>query len=612
MLKIILIINDLIEKAKIKAYLNIANHTQNHYRFEISAEFNNSDKAVNYLYENKDIDILILENSALGTFSGIDLILLTEKKFPKLNFILICENGDKLHLAEHRINNLSAVLSKITTSDTFLNSLFMTAVKQQKLKESIEEERRKLNDYREIIDHTHDAIFLLDVDDENNIYYRRINKTNQQRTSLSSDQVIGKTPTEIYGEELGSKFLKKYLKCIKEKKRLKYREKISFKTGGIVAETSLYPIIENDKVSKIIGTSLDITEHYKTEQKLEYQKTHDKKTNLHNRDFFIDKLNNLNKNSELPLSIILLELDSYNIYKRLFGIQKANNLLSKIVELLNYSAGRDSFLARIGESRFAVILKNNRNKTVFNFEKLINKFEMLTIDSLEFDFSSKLFELEEKKDNIINYYDYINEKLDAINFENKSSSNSVFYNSLIIELKKSSSNDVQHSDNLAALIKKTADYFEIEDNQKIKLILLAELHDIGKIAVDSKILKKGKKLTREDWIKYLIYVEKSAAFAAEYHDLSSIYNLIYHHRENYNGSGYPDGLQGEEIPYLARLFRIINFYDMLSSNSFYPFLKDKYYFARLDDREISLELEKYKGLVFDPEITDKFIEMLKR
>jgi response regulator RpfG family c-di-GMP phosphodiesterase len=51
---------------------------------------------------------------------------------------------------------------------------------------------------------------------------------------------------------------------------------------------------------------------------------------------------------------------------------------------------------------------------------------------------------------------------------------------------------------------------------------------------------------------------------------------------------------------------------MLSSNSFYPFLKDKYYFARLDDREISLELEKYKGLVFDPEITDKFIEMLKR
>lgn len=611
MLKIVLIINDLIEKAKIKAYLNIANNTQNYYRFKISAEFNNSDNAVNYLYENKDIDIMILENSASGTFSGIDLILLAEEKFPKLNSILICEDGDELHLAENRINNLSAVLSKITTSDTFVNSLFMTAVKQQKLKENIEEEQRKLNDYREIIDHTHDAIFLLEVDQDENIYYRRINKTNQQRTSLSSDQVIGKTPTEIYGEELGAKFLKNYLKCIKEKKRLKYREKISFKTGDIVAETILYPIIENDKAIKIIGTSLDITEHYKTEQKLNHQKTHDKETNLHNRDCFIDKLNNLNNNNELPLSVILLELDSYNIYKNLFGFQNANRLLSRVVKLLNYTAGRNNFLARIGESRFAVLIQSRRHKALSTFKKLMNKFEKLTIDSLEFDFSAKLFELLEKKDNIENYYDYINEKLNAINFENKFSSTSVFYNSLIKELKKESSGDVQHSDNLAALVHKTADYFEIKENQKRKLILLAELHDTGKIFIDSRILKKGKKLTKKDWVEYLIHVEKSAAFAGEYHDLSSIYNLIYHHHEHYNGNGYPDGLQGKEIPYLARLFRVINFYDMLSSNSFYPFLKDKYYFAKLDDKEISLELENYKGIVFDPEITDKFMEMLK-
>lgn len=51
---------------------------------------------------------------------------------------------------------------------------------------------------------------------------------------------------------------------------------------------------------------------------------------------------------------------------------------------------------------------------------------------------------------------------------------------------------------------------------------------------------------------------------------------------------------------------------MLSSNSFYPFLKDKYYFAKLNDEEISSELEKYRGIIFDPEIIDKFIKMLKR
>ncbi len=612
MLKIVLIINDLIEKAKIKAYLNIANNTQNYYRFSISAEFNNSDKAVNYLYENDDIDILICENSVSGTFSGVDVILLAEKKFSKVNSILICENGDELHLAEHRVNNLSAVLSKITTSNTFLNSLFMTSVKQQKLKENIEEEKRKLKDYREIIDYTHDAIFLLDVDKENNVYYRRINKTNQQRTSLKSDQVEGKTPAELYGEELGAKFSKKYLKCIKEKRKLKYREKISLKSDDIVAETSLYPIIENGKVIKIIGTSLDITEYYKKEEELEHQKKHDKKTRLFTRDYFIERLSYLNNKGELPIFIILLELDSYNIYKNIFGLRKADNLLSKVVKLLNYTAGRDSFLARIGESRFAVIMQTKKNEAANNFKELINKCETLTIDSLGFDFSSQFFELMDKKVNIINYYDYINGKLAANKYENKFSSNSVFFNSLISKLKNCSFNSAQHRSSLIDLTKKTIDFFEIKDKEKKQLILLSKLYDIGKISVDSQILKKGKKLNKEDWLQYLTYVEKSAAFAAEYHDLSSLYNLLYHQHEHFDGSGYPDGLQGEDIPYLARLFRVINFYYMLNSNLFYPFCKDKYYFAKLSDEEISLEFEKYKGIVFDPVLTEQFLEMLKR
>ncbi|MFW6280650.1 MAG: HD domain-containing phosphohydrolase [Halanaerobium sp.] len=611
MLKIIIIINDLIEKAKIKAYLNIANSKQNYYDFEIAGDFNSSDKAVNFLYENDDIDILILENSASGTYSGIDLILLAEKKFPKLNSILICENGDELNLAEHKINNLSAVLSKMTSSDTFLNSLFMTAVKQQKLKENLEEEKRKLEDYREIIDYTHDAIFLLDVDD-NNVYYRRINKTNQKITALSTDQIMGKTPIQIYGEELGAKFLEKYLKCIKEKKKLKFREKISFKTGDIVAETSLYPVIEDNEVKRIIGTSLDITEYYKREEELKYHKIHDQKTNLHNRDFFIEKLNDFNQNIKSPLAISLIDINSYNIYKKLFGVEKSDVLLKKTAKLLNYAAGRNSFTARIGESRFAVLLQKKKDKAESYYKELVDNLKDMTLDSLKFDFASQLFELEEKKENIIYYYDYINEKLSAEIIDNKFSANSVFYKSLVKKIKKGACNTVQHRSSLIELTKKTADYFEIENKQRKEIILLAKLHDIGKISLDVKILKKGEELSRKEWLEYQRYIERSAAFAVEYFDLSNIYNLIYHHHENYNGSGYPDGLQGKKIPYLARLFRIINFYDMLRSNFFYPFLEDKYYFAELNSKEIISEIGKYKGIVFDPEITAQFIKMLEK
>ncbi len=160
------------------------------------------------------------------------------------------------------------------------------------------------------------------------------------------------------------------------------------------------------------------------------------------------------------------------------------------------------------------------------------------------------------------------------------------------------------------MAEKTADYFELADHDKKKLILLSQLHDIGKVGFNKTILKKGDFLNQSEWVEYKRHVDKSAALAAEYYDLNELYPLIYHHHEYFDGSGYPDGLKEEEIPYLNRIFSVINFYDALSTNLFYPFLEDQFYFAKLNNQEISKELDYYKGIIFDPAVVDKFVEML--
>jgi len=103
----------------------------------------------------------------------------------------------------------------------------------------------------------------------------------------------------------------------------------------------------------------------------------------------------------------------------------------------------------------------------------------------------------------------------------------------------------------------------------------------------------------------------SANFAAYYHDLFGVCDLIYLQHEHFDGSGWPEGLKGEKIPYLSRLFAVINFYSKLKSNLYFPFSKNKYYFGALEEKEIVREFNHYRGKVFDPQIVDKFLSFLK-
>lgn len=166
MLKVVIIINDLIERAKVKSYLNKINSSQEQFEFKLVAEFNNSSQAINFLYQNRKIDILIIENYLSGIFSGLDFALLAEKEFSYSSIILISEENDNLNLSEYQLNNLNAVLTKVSNSDSFINSLRMTAIKQKQKVKNLAENRKILEDYQKIIDYNNDAIFLLELDEK--------------------------------------------------------------------------------------------------------------------------------------------------------------------------------------------------------------------------------------------------------------------------------------------------------------------------------------------------------------------------------------------------------------------------------------------------------------
>ncbi|MDD5434000.1 MAG: response regulator [Nitrospira sp.] len=143
----------------------------------------------------------------------------------------------------------------------------------------------------------------------------------------------------------------------------------------------------------------------------------------------------------------------------------------------------------------------------------------------------------------------------------------------------------------------------LDENDLKNLNIAIRLHDIGNVGVDSCILNKSAALNAEERIevqRHPVIGGKVLSFLKGYESISEIVRF---HHENYDGSGYPDGLKGTDIPLLSRIVHLVDAYDSLTSS--------RPYRAALEYNEIIKILKNERGKKFDPEIIDVFLEMLE-
>lgn len=129
----------------------------------------------------------------------------------------------------------------------------------------------------------------------------------------------------------------------------------------------------------------------------------------------------------------------------------------------------------------------------------------------------------------------------------------------------------------------------------------ALLHDIGKIGVPDTILNKPAKLTEGEWKVMRQHPVHAYNMLSSITYLQDAIDIPYCHHEKWDSSGYPRGLQGEEIPLAARIFAIVDVWDALSS--------DRPYRSAMDEEEILRYLNEHAGTHFDPEITSVFLQL---
>ncbi len=156
-----------------------------------------------------------------------------------------------------------------------------------------------------------------------------------------------------------------------------------------------------------------------------------------------------------------------------------------------------------------------------------------------------------------------------------------------------------HSERVTRLSLAIAGKIGMSFKEKERLRIAGLLHDIGKIGIPEGILAKPAKLNNEEWGIIKQHPAKGAEILKPIKQLEDVIPVIRHHHEKFTGGGYPDGLEGEEIPLGSRIITLVDAFDaMVSTRPYRPAMKRK---------DAINEIQRCKGTQFDPKIVEAFL-----
>jgi putative nucleotidyltransferase with HDIG domain len=158
-----------------------------------------------------------------------------------------------------------------------------------------------------------------------------------------------------------------------------------------------------------------------------------------------------------------------------------------------------------------------------------------------------------------------------------------------------------HSQRVTAVTLHLARLMNCPDEALVHIRRGALLHDIGKMGIPDSILLKPGALNDEEWRLMRKHPELAYEMLAPIAYLRKALDIPYCHHEKWDGSGYPRGLKGEEIPLAARIFAVVDVWDALRS--------DRPYRASWSDEEVRAHILKQSGTHFDPQVAEVFLKL---
>lgn len=369
-------------------------------------------------------------------------------------------------------------------------------------------------------------------------------------------------------------------------------------------------------------------------EEAEHLATIDGLTGLYNHRYLQQKLEEEIERAgslKIPLSLIMIDIDYFKHYNDSQGHPAGDKVLQQISRILRKNLRGVDTAARYGGEEFAVILVDTKpeeavevaeriRQTVENFP-FTGRDEQpagrLTISMGIASYPSNALKKDDlikmaddalykakyiSKNKVVLYYSVLDELKGELDKSERDLINTI--KTLISVINSKDKYTYGHSERVVQYAVSIGEDMQLPDEDIRNLRVGAFLHDIGKIEIDREILNKEGSLNPEE--KRILYQHPSwgAQIISSIRSLKDVIPVVLYHHEKFNGTGYPAGLEGRDIPLLARILKVVDSYDAMTTPRPYQPIKNP--------EEAMMELVKCSGEDFDPAVVEVFLRILEK
>lgn len=397
--------------------------------------------------------------------------------------------------------------------------------------------------------------------------------------------------------------------------------------GSKDATTRLAESVLN-QVATLCATAAITISNAKLYEKTKREAIVDSLTNVYNRRYFMDTLNELSKNvRQQSLALIMLNIDMFSLYNDLYGHVAGDKALIKLANTIKTICGSQGHICRYGEDTFAILLPYADSKMAYEMAEKI-RLRMSTLSMSNDNQTQRFITVSSGICVAPTLANDGNDLLHKANMTLRSvktngKNQSLIYDEEVVEKQSQGSEEM----NMATVYALTAaidakDHFTFGHSQRVaryacaiaeemnaskeevELIRTASLlHDIGKIGVPESILTKQTALSDEEYETMKRHVDMSITIIKYLPSFSHVIPAVMGHHERWDGYGYPRKIAGENIPFSARCIAIADAFDAITS--------DRHYKSFLSTEHALEEIERNAGTQFDPQLAQAFVRVVK-
>ncbi|PXV85050.1 PAS domain S-box-containing protein/diguanylate cyclase (GGDEF)-like protein [Lachnotalea glycerini] len=479
-------------------------------------------------------------------------------------------------------------------------------------KRKLAEEQTKIseNNFRNLFEYSPDSIFLLSDDKIINCNSAVVHMFGAK----SRDEIIGKSPMEFTPNRqpdgaLSMDRLNGYLdECLKNGKNRfewwNYRG-----DGSLMPNDIMMTMIKAYDKNIIYAVCRDISDRKQMEERLHYLSYHDQLTDLYNRRFFEDELLRMDIEENYPLTLTMADINGLKLVNDSFGHIVGDKYIQKVSKVLKEGFRQEDILCRLAGDEFIIISPNTQEEEIkdiiIHIKELSKNEEVNSVNiSISFGYCTKNKQEESIQEVLKKAEDYMYKKK---LLESPSMRGKTIY-TIMAALHEKNPREEEHSHRVSQLCERMGKAMNLPDDEVRELKTVGLLHDIGKVAIEEGILNKNGKLNDEEWEEIKKHPEIGYRILSTVNELSEMAEYVLAHHERWDGSGYPKGLKGEEIPIQSRIIAVVDAYDAMISERSYHKAKSKEYAinelksgvgSQFSEECVNLFIEKVAGEIYD-------------